>query len=135
MKTEHRIMEADKSMDLTGKWKYIENYGYGVSEGELYLKQTGEELSGRIVFTDKPEGAESYMIQEFLSGKIEERKVKLEAVEFDIIHSDFPISYELDSWFGVLVEDTIIKGVSVDGQGVEGYFEFEKMETVSSMML
>ena len=28
-------------MDLTGKWRYIENYGYGVAEGELYLKQKG----------------------------------------------------------------------------------------------
>ena len=43
-------------MDLTGKWRYIENYGYGVAEGELYLKQKGQMLAGRIVFTDKVEG-------------------------------------------------------------------------------
>ena len=36
-------------MDLTGKWRYIENYGYGVAEGELYLKQKGQTLAGRIV--------------------------------------------------------------------------------------
>ena len=42
-------------MDLTGKWRYIENYGYGVAEGELYLKQKGQMLAGRIVFTDKVE--------------------------------------------------------------------------------
>ena len=52
-------------MDLTGKWRYIENYGYGVAEGELYLKQKGQMLAGRIVFTDKVEGESSYMIQEF----------------------------------------------------------------------
>lgn len=114
-------------MDLTGKWKYIENYGYGVAEGELYLKQEGENLSGRIVFTDKLEGEQSYMIQEFLEGNIEGCKVRLEAVEFDIIHSDYPITYELDSWFGMLVEENTIKGVSKDIQGVEGYFEFERM--------
>ena len=55
-------------MDLTGKWRYIENYGYGVAEGELYLKQKGQTLAGRIVFTDKVEGESSYMIQEFLKG-------------------------------------------------------------------
>ena len=33
-------------MDLTGKWRYIENYGYGVAEGELYLKQKGQTLAG-----------------------------------------------------------------------------------------
>ena len=77
-------------MDLTGKWRYIENYGYGVAEGELYLKQKGQTLAGRIVFTDKVEG---------------------------------------ESWFGLLVDDNTIKGVSKDGQGVEGYFEFEKVAT------
>lgn len=114
-------------MDLTGKWRYIENYGYGVAEGELYLKQEGTQLSGRIVFTDKLEGESSYMIQEFLTGELKGRKVKLEAQEFDIIHSDFAITYELDSWFGLLVDDETIKGVSVDDQGVEGYFEFVKL--------
>ena len=116
-------------MDLTGKWRYIENYGYGVAEGELYLKQKGQTLAGRIVFTDKVEGESSYMIQEFLKGELEGRKVRLEAVEFDIIHSEFPITYQLDHGFGLLVDDNTIKGVSKDGQGVEGYFEFEKVAT------
>lgn len=115
-------------MDLTGKWKYIENYGYGVAEGELYLKQEHSDLSGRIVFTDKLEGTSAYMIQEFLKGSLEGRKVRLEAVEFDIIHADFKVSYELDSWFGLLLDENTIKGVSVDEQGVEGYFEFERVE-------
>ena len=26
-------------VDLTGKWKYKEDYGYGVAEGELFLKK------------------------------------------------------------------------------------------------
>lgn len=114
-------------MDLTGTWKYIENYGYGVAEGELYLQQEGMKLSGRIVFTDKMEGEETYMIQEFLAGGIEERKVRLDAQEYDIIHADYTIDYELDRWFGVLVDDRTVKGVSADKQGVEGYFEFKKI--------
>ena len=115
-------------MNLTGKWRYSENYGYGVTEGELYLRQEGETLSGRIVFTDRLKGEAPYMIQEFVKGNIEGRKVKLEAVEFDIIHADFAITYELDCWFGLLVDDSTIKGVSVDDQGVVGHFEFSKME-------
>lgn len=114
-------------MDLTGKWKYFENYVQGIAEGELYLKQEGDELSGRIVFTDRLKGEAPYMIQEFLTGRVEERKVRLEATEYDIIHADFSVSYELDSWFGILVEDTVIKGASVDDQGVAGNFEFVKI--------
>ncbi|MDE5611637.1 MAG: hypothetical protein K2I90_06425, partial [Odoribacter sp.] len=84
--------------------------------------------SGRIVFTVRLNGEMPYMIQEFLTGKVEEHKVRLEATEFDIIHSDFSVSYELDSWFGILVEDTVIKGASLDEQGVAGNFEFVKMD-------
>lgn len=115
-------------MNLTGKWRYSENYGYGVTEGELYLKQEGEALSGRIVFMDRLKGEAPYMIQEFVKGSIEGRKVELEAVEFDVIHADFAVTYELDYWFGLLVDDTTIKGMSVDDQGIEGHFEFSKIE-------
>ena len=114
-------------MDLTGKWKYTENYLHGKAEGELYLKQNEDQLSGRLVFTDRVEGEQPYMIQEFLTGSVKERKIYLEATEYDIIYSDFPISYELDNWLGILVEDTIIKGSSIDDQGVPGNFEFVKL--------
>ena len=113
-------------MDLTGKWKYKEDYGYGVAEGELFLKQEGNDLSGRIIFTDKLEGEEGYMLQEFLVGRLEEHKVKLDAEEFDIIHSEHEIEYELDSWLGILVDADTIVGVSKDGQGIEGKFTFTR---------
>ena len=115
-------------MNLTGKWRYFENYGNGVAEGELYLKQEGKELSGRIVFSDRLKGEVPYMIQEFLTGIQEEKKDKLEATGFDVIHADFPVSYELDYWFGLLVDETTIRGVSRDEQGIEGYFVFEKLQ-------
>ena len=68
------------------------------------------------------------MIQEFLEGKVVEQKVYLEAVEYDIIHSPIEISYELDHWLGILVEETHIKGTSLDEQGVPGNFEFIKID-------
>jgi hypothetical protein len=121
-------MDNSNDMDLTGKWKYTEDYVHGTAKGELYLRQKGDKLSGRLVFTDHVKEEEPYMIQEFLKGRIEEHKVYLEAWEYDIIHATIPISYELDSWLGILVEDTIIKGSSIDEQGVAGNFEFIKLE-------
>ena len=56
----------------------------------------------------------------------EEHKVKLDAEEFDIIHSEHEIEYELDSWFGILVDADTIVGVSKDGQGIEGKFTFTR---------
>lgn len=114
------------SVDLTGKWKYKEEYECGSTEGELFLKQEGEKLSGKIIFMDKPKEGKSYMLQEFLEGFIREKKVTLDAVEVDIIYSEREINYELDRWFGVLVEDNMIAGVSMDEQRMEGNFTFER---------
>ena len=85
-------------------------------------------LSGRIIFTDKTEGDGTSMIQEFLSGEIEGLKVRIQAREFDVIYSEHKIEYKLDNWFGILVDKVTIKGISVDEQGIEGYFVFEKCE-------
>lgn len=115
-------------MDLTGKWIYTKDYGYGVTMGELYLEQKGQKLVGRIIFTDKVEGEDSYMMQEFLKGELKGRKVWLEAIDSDIIHSEFSIIYQLDHWFGLLVDDNTIKGITKDGQGVERCFKFEKVD-------
>lgn len=121
-------MNRKQTMELAGKWRYREEYGYGTAEGELVLTQEGEELSGRIIFTDKMEDEEGYMIQEFVKGWVRDRKVKLEAYEYDIVHAEHEVVYELDAWFGILVDDATIKGISEDDQGIEGYFVFEKME-------
>lgn len=115
-------------MELTGKWRYQEEYGYGMTEGELVLTQEGEQLSGRIIFTDRVDDEEGYMIQEFVRGWVRDRKVRLEEYEYDIIHAEHEVCYELDCWFGILLDDRTIKGISEDDQGVEGYFVFEKVE-------
>lgn len=112
---------------LSGKWKYSEVYAHGEAGGELILEQDGDKLKGRLIFTDRPEDGTSYMIQEFLSGTLDDMKVRLEANEFDIIHSDQDIDYELDSWFGIMIDSNMIVGVSVDDQGVEGNFIFERI--------
>ena len=114
------------NIDLNGKWIYTENYGYGMAKGELHIKQDGDRIEGRIIFTDTVFGEMSFMIQEVVEGNIEDGKLYIQAVEFDIIHSDAEISYELDSWVGNILSNSLIQGVSVDDQGVEGDFEFRK---------
>ncbi|MDR1414449.1 MAG: hypothetical protein LBI96_01440 [Odoribacteraceae bacterium] len=112
---------------MTGKWKYKESYGLGEASGEMFLEQQGKLLSGKIIFTDKESGGASYMIQETLSGTLEGRKVKLDATEYDVIHAETSLHYELDTWFGLLVDSSTIIGLSMDAQGMEGYFVFEKV--------
>lgn len=115
-------------MDLTGKWKYEEEYLYGKAKGELLLRQEGNRLSGKIIFTDEMQGEPSYMLQEEISGWVEDKRVKIKAENYDIIYSEQDILYELDSWLGTLVDENTITGRSKDAQGVSGKFTFTRMK-------
>lgn len=116
-----------KVIDLSGKWRYNEDYGYGLANGELHITQDGTKVKGRIIFTDNLHDSESFMIQEFVEGEIIDNKLIIDAIAWDIIHSETEIIYELDSWSGDIVSDSLIKGKSIDDQGIEGNFQFEKM--------
>ena len=114
-------------LNLAGKWRYNEDYGYGLANGELHLSQDGNKVQGRIIITDNLHNEESFMIQEFVEGVIIDNKIIIDAVEWDIIHSEKEIIYELDSWNGDIVSEELIQGKSMDDQGIEGRFEFKKM--------
>ena len=115
------------TLDLTGTGSYEEEYTNGKAKGELYLRQEGEKLSGRVVFTDQIQGEEPYMIQEFMEGSISGRKIKLEAKAYDVIHSESEICYDLDRWIGVVLRDHYITGMSTDKQQADGYFTLKKL--------
>ncbi|RUT78405.1 hypothetical protein [Ancylomarina longa] len=122
-------MEQKKIESLTGKWIYEEDYGYGMAKGELLLVQKGRKLSGKIIFSENVDAAETFMIQEILEGEIIQNRVIIKAIEYDVIHADFEIRYELDSWNGMLINETTIEGDSVDEQGITGSFRFTKLAT------
>ncbi len=118
------------NIDLNGKWDYTENYGYGMAKGVLYIVHNGDSIEGRIIFTDTI-FSERYSptIQEFLKGRLEGGRLILNAVEYEIIHSEEELSYELDSWDGNIISQNLITGESLDEQGIEGSFEFKRNTT------
>lgn len=112
---------------LSGKWLYEEDYSSGKAKGELLLKQIGKRLIGKIIFVDNIEAPNFVMIQEFVEGEINGSHVFLQAIEFDVIHADQPVSYELDYWKGMLLNEYTIEGESLDNQGICGNFIFKKI--------
>lgn len=116
-----------ETIDLSGKWKYTEDYGYGLANGELHISQEGTKIKGKIIFTDRLKDEDPFMIQEFVEGSIINNKIVIDAIDWDIIHSEKEIIYELDSWSGDIISEILIKGKSMDDQGIEGNFEFKKI--------
>lgn len=121
------VMEEKKIESLTGKWIYEEDYGYGTAHGELILVQEGKKLSGKIIFSENADSNETFMIQEKIEGEINQNRIKIRATEYDIIHADYDIRYELDSWEGMMINETMIEGESLDDQGIAGSFRFTKI--------
>ena len=113
---------------LSGKWLYEEDYGSGKAKGELYLKQIGKRLVGKIIFLENIESSKSVMVQEFLEGEINGNRIILKATEYDIIHSEQTVFYELDCWKGILLNEFTIEGESLDSQGIYGSFIFQKVQ-------
>jgi len=113
---------------LSGKWLYEEDYSYGKAKGELFLKQIGKRLVGKIIFLENIDSSNSVMVQEFLEGEINGSRIILQATEYDIIHSEKTIFYELDCWKGVLLNEFTIEGESLDNQGIYGSFIFQKVQ-------
>jgi len=112
---------------LSGKWLYEEDYSSGKAKGELLLRQIGKRLIGKIIFLENIESTNCVMIQEFVEGEINGSRILLQAVEFDVIHADHPVSYELDCWKGMLLNEHTIEGESLDNQGICGSFIFRKI--------
>ncbi len=113
---------------LSGKWIYEEDYSFGTAKGELFLKQIGKQLRGKIIFIENVDTPESAMIQEFVEGQIKGNHIILQATEYDIIHSEQNVFYELDCWKGNLLNEFTIEGESIDNQGIYGSFIFTKVQ-------
>ena len=113
---------------LSGKWLYEEDYSYGRAKGELFMRQIGRRLIGKIIFLENIDSTDSVMVQEFLEGEINGSQIILKATEYDIIHSEQTIFYELDCWKGILLNEFTIEGESQDNQGILGSFVFEKVK-------
>ena len=112
---------------LSGKWLYEEDYSYGKAKGELFLKQIGNKLMGKIIFIENINSSSSIMVQEFIEGEINKNQIRLQATEYDIIHSEKTVLYQLDCWKGILLNEHTIEGVSQDSQNIYGNFVFQKV--------
>jgi hypothetical protein len=115
--------------NLTGTWKYIEDFSYGDSEGVLELTHNGAVLNATLEHTEKPLEGDSYTIKQELVGSIntEENIFILNAKSFSVLTSQEEIDYELDSFEAQLINEDLIVGTTEDKQGVVGVFSFKRL--------
>jgi hypothetical protein len=117
-----------RKIDLTGRWKYQEDFGFGKDSGFAELRQKGMQLSGELRFSEQIEGEETFMVKQEVTGRIDGNSVKIKSHSCEILFSDEDIIYELDTWEGEIMPDGRIIGSSQDAEGTGGIFIMERIE-------
>ena len=116
-------------MNLSGTWKYSEDFSHGDSVGELVLIHKGKLLSGKLSHTETPLEGSPYIIEQTMEGVYdnENKSFILKACAFTIIEAAEETLYELDSFVAKVMSEDLIVGTTEDEQGVLGVFSFKRI--------
>lgn len=116
-------------MNLSGTWKYSEDFSHGDSEGDLVLKHEGKLLSGTLRHTETPLEGNPYSIEQTMEGVYDndDKSFILKATTFTVLEAEEEIIYELDSFVAQEINEDLIVGTSEDEQGISGVFSFKRI--------
>ncbi|MEN8116072.1 MAG: hypothetical protein ABFS16_03795 [Bacteroidota bacterium] len=114
-------------MNISGTWKYNEDFGHGKSAGEVKLTQNGTEVTGIFTFTEKVENDYEINVVEKVRGTISEGKVLLESIEVTATQNGCSIDYLPNNFEVHLVSDNKLVGSTNDSEDVCGVFVLERM--------
>ena len=114
-------------MNLTGNWKYNEDFGAGNSVGEVVLLQKDKMLYAEFNFVEQIEGDYRIEVFEKLQGEIKDNKVLLESIEVVARNNEGEIKYMPNSFEVHIVTEKRLVGSSFDADNVCGVFTMERI--------
>ncbi|MCK5781742.1 MAG: hypothetical protein KAH10_04095 [Flavobacteriales bacterium] len=115
-------------MNVTGKWRYKEDFEFGYSEGEVRLVQIENSLYGEFDFIEKVEDDYEIVVFEKVKGKISEGKVLLESTEVVAKESGREVDYIPNTFELHLVSNDKLVGSTYDADNVCGVFTLERIK-------
>ena len=121
-----------ENIDISGRWSFTENFGYGTDSGYADLEQDGTHLTGTLQFAEQIEGEETFIVRQEIYGNISGRIVSLKSKTCEILFNNQDIVYELDTWKGEINDDGKISGNSIDEEGTTGSFIMERIDVQTS---
>ncbi len=113
--------------DLTGFWRFHEEFDYGEDIGEARLFQTGKHLSGYIVFKEILPDELPLFIRVKIKGRVEDNQVTISESSVVILSGGENSSYEPEERTGLVNAMGQIVGSGEDTQGVNGVFVMERI--------
>jgi len=112
--------------DLTGFWRFREEFDGGEDHGEARLFQQGKQLTGYVVFKEIIPNEPPMFIRAKLTGKIDNGQVHLTESKV-VVLSGSPDNYEPEERTGLINAMGQIVGSGEDKQGVHGVFVMERI--------
>jgi len=111
--------------NISGRWSFNEDFGFGKDEGFAEFTQEGENLKGVLVYTERIEGDTPFRVQQEIEGTFDGQQLKLAGTAVEILDAEEEIEYHLDCWEGILNDKNQIVGHSYDDHECFGVFVME----------
>ena len=113
-------------MNIAGTWIYKEDFGFGKSEGEVEILQSGIDVTGIFTFTEIVENNYEINVVEKTKGIISDGKLLLESTEVKAIQDGKQIHYLPNTFDVHLVSEDKLVGSTFDTEDVCGVFVLER---------
>jgi len=114
--------------DISGKWKFTEEFECGTDEGYAYLTQDGEEINGYLEYKEAIEDEEPFMVKQVVSGTIHNNQISLKGNSVTSPDGSPINDYNLDTMHGTLTHEGKIVGHSFDSEDICGVFVMERLK-------
>ncbi|MEN8138016.1 MAG: hypothetical protein ABFR62_06255 [Bacteroidota bacterium] len=114
-------------MNITGHWKYSEDFEFGESIGNVKLIQVEDSVYGEFSFTEKVENDYEIEVFEKVKGDITEGKVLLKSIEVKAKEKGRVVDYIPNNFELHLVSENKLVGSTFDSEEVCGVFTLERL--------
>ncbi|RUT79821.1 hypothetical protein [Ancylomarina longa] len=114
--------------NLTGRWTFNEDFGFGTDEGFGEFKQEEDKLTGVMVYTERIEGETPFRVQQEIEGSFDGANFIINGTSVALLDVEKEFDYYLDTWEGVLNSQNQIVGHSYDNHECFGVFVLNKIE-------
>ena len=113
-------------MDISGKWSYKEDFGFGKSEGTVDFVQAGDEVIGHFIFTESVDDEYVIDVSEKVKGTMKVGKLLLQSFEVEALENDKKVEYSPNTFEIQLISANKMVGSTYDIEGVCGVFVLER---------
>ncbi len=114
-------------MNVTGVWRFYEEFNGGYDLGYATLIQKGDDVSGSLVYTEYIENEDPFVIAIDVVGEVYSERLQLIGQSYEIVDGNPDIHYCLDERMAIILDDSKMEGHSVDDQNIEGRFLLKRL--------